>query len=188
MEYRNYYVEMSFRWVLPAVLLETSLLNFSPLSKMILLSLINVIGCSRIILPRNCPRDVKVQKDNSLIPRLILDTRYPDPESYLPGEIGRLPVGYSLRNLKARTILHGTSMTYGVVAIHYQGDDKFTLGGVGRVNLGSAVSYSPRLGRVVGLSANKECQVQSPKVGEEDGSPSTGSEGEGEDQAGYWQH
>lgn len=79
-------------------------------------------------------------------------------------------------------------MTYGVVAIHYQGDDKFTLGGVGRVNLGSAVSYSPRLGRVVGLSANKECQVQSPKVGEEDGSPSTGSEGEGEDQAGYWQH
>lgn len=186
MEYRNYYIEMSFRWVLPAVLLETSLLNFS---KMILLSLINVIGCSRIILPRNCPRtNVKVQKDNSLILRLILDTRYPDPESCLPGEIGRLPVGYSLRNLKARTILHGTSMTYGVVAIHYQGDDKFTLGGVGRVNLGSAVSYSPRLGRVVGLSANKECQVQSPKVGEEDGSPSTGSEGEGEDQAGYWQH
>lgn len=63
-------------------------------------------------------------------------------------------------------------MTYGVVAIHYQGDDKFTLGGVDRVSLGSTVSYSPRLGRVVGLSANKECQVQSPKVGEEDGSPS----------------
>lgn len=28
------------------------------------------------------------------------------------------------------------------------------------------MSYTPRLGRVVGLSANKECQVQSPKVGQ----------------------
>lgn len=28
------------------------------------------------------------------------------------------------------------------------------------------MSYTPRLGRVVGLLANKECQVQSPKVGQ----------------------
>ena len=47
-------------------------------------------------------------------------------------------------------------MTYGVVAIHYQGDDKFTLARVDRVNLKSSMSYSSRFRRVVGLSANKE--------------------------------
>lgn len=47
-------------------------------------------------------------------------------------------------------------MTYGVVAIHYQGDDKFTLARVDRVNLRSSMSYSSRFRRVVGLSANKE--------------------------------
>lgn len=70
-------------------------------------------------------------------------------------------------------------MTYGVVAIHYQGDDKSTPSA--GVNLRSGVSYTPRLGRVVGLSANKECQVQSPKVGQ-------GRSTREEDQAGYWQH
>ena len=44
-------------------------------------------------------------------------------------------------------------MTYGVVAIHYQWDDKFTLAGVDRVNLKSQrVVLSSRFRRVVGLS------------------------------------
>lgn len=77
-------------------------------------------------------------------------------------------------------------MTYGVVAIHYQGDDKFTLGGVDRVNLKSSVSYSARLRRVVGLSANKEGEEASEK--EEDSRYRGVEGGEEGDQAGYWQH
>lgn len=61
----------------------------------------------------------------------------------------------SPRNLwrSSSAILHETSMTYGVVAIHYQGDDKFTLARVDRVNLKSQrVVLSSRFRRVVGLS------------------------------------
>lgn len=80
---------------------------------------------------------------------------------------------------ESRTILHGTSMTYGVVAIHYQGDDKSNPSAGLSLGSTSPCRTSPRLGRVVGLSANKECQVQSPKVGEEDGILEYSGRGEG---------